>query len=55
MTRRKELERRKELIAEVQRIADGFGELARETDRKLQSWNKIKKERGLTRPEARGY
>lgn len=55
MTRRELMQERRLLIAEVQRIADGFGELGRETDRKLQSWNKIKKERGLTRPEARGY
>ena len=56
MTRREELrQERNELIAEIQRIADGFGELARDTDRKMKSWDKTKQEQGMTRPEARGY
>lgn len=49
------LARRKELIAEIQRIADGYGELARDTDRKLAAWAKHRRDNGLTRAEARVY
>lgn len=56
MTRREELiVERRELIAKVQSIADGWGELARETDRKIKAWDHYGRKHGLTRPETRNY